>query len=101
MMKEVGRQGSAVKVGKRVGAPRFDPIFGISPEPQPDHDPLPNKTQMAVLEHPYTTNPLANHCLTTRIPGRPRANPGRKSSTAEMFCEDGGNTRVLAGSVQA
>ena len=55
-MMEVGRQGPAVKVGKEVGATRFEPTSRFDPEPQPDGNPLTNSYQAAVVEDPPSTD---------------------------------------------
>ncbi len=65
MMKEVGRQGSAVKVGKEIGAPRFEPTSVIDAKPQIDH----NWPQSVIIlppirqPNPSLTTPRRMNCM--------------------------------------
>ena len=59
MIREVGRQGSAVKVGKEVRASRFEPISAVEGKPQSDHNSLTNKPQMTAVQNLPSTHSAA------------------------------------------
>ena len=102
MMKEMGRQGSAVEVSKRVGGLRIVPTSEIGPTPQLNRNSLTNEPRLAVIENPPTIDtatkpqpndiqtdnpcaknmPISGHAVLSHVeaawpsPGRPTANPG-------------------------